>query len=328
MTPSDVLIAAPLASIILSAVLVFALLRAPRLMLDRPNERSLHASPVPRTGGIAIASGALGAGAVFVPEARFLVTLAAALALISFVDDWRGLGALPRLAAHFIVAAIYVSHALAPAGPVEWSVLVLAVVWVANLYNFMDGSDGLAAGVAVIGFSAYAASAWLAGHYVLASLSLVVTAAAVPFLFVNFHPARMFMGDAGSVTLGFLAAALGALGWREGAWSPLFPVFVFSPFIADASLTLLRRILARQRFWEPHREHYYQKLIRMGASHRDTALLEYGTMFVAAAGGAAMAALGFAAQLALLAAWLATLFAFAFVIDRRWKRHLQQCPGP
>jgi UDP-N-acetylmuramyl pentapeptide phosphotransferase/UDP-N-acetylglucosamine-1-phosphate transferase len=166
----------------------------------------------------------------------------------------------------------------------------------------------------------------MSGHAALAAMSATVAAASLPFLWVNFHPARMFMGDAGSVTLGFLAAALGAFGWHEGAWPALVPVLAFSPFVLDASLTLLRRMLAGQPPWQAHREHYYQRLVRMGLGHRRTALLEYAAMGAAALGAVALPALGFAAQLALAAAWFATLLVLALFIDRRWERHLSQCP--
>ena len=118
-----------------------------------------------------------------------------------------------------------------------------------------------------------------------------------------------------------MAATLGALGWREGVWSPFFPVFVFFPFIADASLTLLKRILARERFWQSHRDHYYQKLMRMGLGHRNTALLGYLLMLVASFGALATPYLNGAQQLALIISWGAVLIALAFLVDRWWAKH-------
>jgi hypothetical protein len=96
------------------------------------------------------------------------------------------------------------------------------------------------------------------------------------FLLLNFSPARVFMGDAGSVPLGFLAGGIGIAGWRTVSWPAWFPLLVFSPFVVDASVTLARRMfMRRERFWHPHREHYYQRLVRMGWSHRRLALTEY-----------------------------------------------------
>src|SRR5262245_1457719 len=166
----------------------------------------------------------------------------------------------------------------------------------------MDRSDGLAGGMAVFGFSFYAVAAWLAGSTEFALVNLSIAAAAGAFLVFNFHPARIFLGDAGSVPLGFLAAALGLIGWLQRDWTGWFPILVFSPFIMDASVTLARRLLRREKVWQAHRDHYYQRLVRLGWGHGRTALAEYAVMF--ASGVAALAALALPAgpQAALLAA--------------------------
>ena len=240
---------------------------------------------------------------------------------MSLADDWRRLSPLPRFGAQALIAAAFSFYVLGYSSIAETVFLILSIVWVANLFNFMDGSDGLAGGMAVIGFCCYALGAWVGGDQLLALLCGTFAAATLPFLVANFHPARIFMGDIGAVTLGFAAAALGALGWREGIWSPFFPVFAFSPFIADASLTLLHRIVTRQRFWEPHRDHYYQKLVRMGLGHRNTALVEYAVMLVSSCGAIATLFLDGVAQLIAIIAWGATLMLMAHQIDKRWVRH-------
>jgi UDP-N-acetylmuramyl pentapeptide phosphotransferase/UDP-N-acetylglucosamine-1-phosphate transferase len=131
-----------------------------RFALDVPNARSLHERPVPRTGGIAVLLGgstafAFGAAPLWVPAA-----LALALAAVSLADDLHRLPTAARLAAHLGAAGFLVWYMLSPMHPVEMAVLVIAVTWVTNLYNFMDGSDGLAGGMATIGFAAYALAAW------------------------------------------------------------------------------------------------------------------------------------------------------------------------
>jgi UDP-N-acetylmuramyl pentapeptide phosphotransferase/UDP-N-acetylglucosamine-1-phosphate transferase len=317
MINSEHALAVPIAALFLSWALVAFLVRRETLIVDIPNERSLHARPVPRTGGIAIATGALCACAAL-PGAGVLVFAAAAVALVSLVDDLRGLSVATRLAAQVALAGAFVTLEITGGSLVEKTLLMLSVVWLANLYNFMDGSDGLAGGMAVIGFGVLAAAAWMAGDLLACGLSAAVAAAAAPFLFYNFQPARIFMGDAGSVTLGFLAGGIGIMGWRSGTWPLIFPLVVFSPFIADATLTLLKRVLRREAFWRAHREHYYQKLVRMGLGHRNTALLEYSLMLVAA--GVALGMLHFnrSNQLWIGAAWLALLLALAALIDRSW----------
>ena len=295
-----------------------------RLMLDRPNQRSLHERPVPRSGGIAIAAGvAAGAAMSTVAAPHGLVALlaiAGALAALSLADDIFTLPTLLRLAAHLAAAGAALSLAIGVAEPLLFVVLLLAIAWYSNLYNFMDGSDGLAGGMAIFGFGAYAWAAHQSGHAALTALSASVAAACGAFLLVNFHPARLFMGDAGSVPLGFLAAALGVLGWRDGLWPLWFPLLVFAPFVCDATLTLVKRLLRRERLWQAHKDHYYQRLVRMGFGHRATAWIEYAAM----AGCAATALLFRAAepgvQAAALGAAAIVLIAIAAWIDVRWAR--------
>ena len=262
------------------AVVQLLLVRFARFALDHPNERSSHARPVPRTGGLAVLAGTcvsffLDGSQVWLPLA-----LALGLAVVSFADDLSPLPAAARLAAHLAAAAIVVWYYLAPMAWWQAAVLVVGVAWLTNLYNFMDGSDGLAGGMTVIGFAAYA----LAGNWPpLSTVSLCIAAAALAFLAFNFHPARIFLGDVGSIPLGFLAGALGLVGWRNDAWPLWFPLLVFAPFIADATLTLARRALRRERVWQAHREHYYQRMVRSGFGHRGTALIAYAAMCFCAA---------------------------------------------
>lgn len=296
-----------------------------RLMLDRPNERSLHAQPVPRSGGLAIAAG-IGAGAALAPAPwglALVLAVAGALALVSLADDLWRLPTLVRLSAHLGAAAAVLAFEARVDDPVLLVVLVLALAWSANLYNFMDGADGLAGGMALFGFGAYAIAAAQADSAALASLSAALAAASAAFLLFNFAPARIFMGDAGSVPLGFLAGALGLLGWRAGAWPLWFPMLVFAPFACDATLTLIKRLLRRERVWEAHREHYYQRLVRMGFGHRGTAWIEYGAM--AGCAGTALLARTAATEMQLAALGAATfaLVAIAVWIDVRWARHVR-----
>lgn len=300
------------------AVAALTLLASGRLLqfaLDKPNERSLHQTPVPRTGGIAIMAGIMAGwsllGAPGWPVWLGLVILIA----ISFLDDLRNLPVLFRFGAHFISAGVFAYFVLPPdRGIIGTSALTLATVWMINLYNFMDGSDGLAGGMAFFGFGFYAIASGLANDMSFALLSLVIALSAGAFLIFNFHPARIFMGDAGSIPLGFLAAALGILGWKNGDWPFWFPLMIFSPFILDATATLLRRLLRGEKVWQAHKEHYYQRLIQMGLGHRNLALAEY----------ALMTAIGLSSILAmhrpvpLIACW-GIVFALAMHrIDRRW----------
>jgi UDP-N-acetylmuramyl pentapeptide phosphotransferase/UDP-N-acetylglucosamine-1-phosphate transferase len=310
----------PLASALACAAVILLLLkRSSGLPLDHPNERSLHEVPVPRVGGIGIVAGTLLAF-VLVRAEPLLAAFVAALAAVSFADDRAHLPIAVRFAVHTVAAAAFV-HVAAPDIALLWqAAIVLAMVWMTNLYNFMDGSDGLAGGMALFGFGAYALAAWLAGDVVFAVVAASVAAAAAAFLAFNFPPARVFMGDAGSIPLGFLAAALGILGWRAGHWPSWFPALVFSPFVVDATVTLIRRVLRGERFWRAHRTHYYQRLVQLGWGHRNTALAEYALM--AACGAGALWALGqqTAARMAMLVAVALVYLALAALVDVAWQR--------
>jgi UDP-N-acetylmuramyl pentapeptide phosphotransferase/UDP-N-acetylglucosamine-1-phosphate transferase len=160
---------------------------------------------------------------------------------------------------------------------------LLFVVWMTNLYNFMDGMDGFAGGMAFFGFGTFAVLGDMAGQSFFAALNFIVAAAAAGFLVFNFPPARIFMGDVGSSTLGLLAAAFALWGDSVGAFPLWIGILVFSPFIVDATATLHRRLYEGHRIWVPHKTHYYQRLVRLGWNHRRAVLAEYVLMAMSAA---------------------------------------------
>jgi UDP-N-acetylmuramyl pentapeptide phosphotransferase/UDP-N-acetylglucosamine-1-phosphate transferase len=310
----------PLIAFGVSALLLRLLLlpATRRWLLDWPNVRSLHAAPVPRTGGLAIMPG-VALGVVVSGTQSLALGLALGLMLLSVLDDWKGLSPHVRLFAHLAAAFALVLTIGEQGSWLETILLVLGVAWMTNLYNFMDGADGLAGGMAVFGFAAYAAAAWLAGNTDFALACLAVAAAAAAFLLFNFPPARIFMGDAGSIPLGFLAAALGISGWRGQMWPLWFPAVVFSPFVLDASVTLARRLLRGEQIWRAHRSHYYQRQILMGWSHRRLALSAYALM--AATATAALCALLVppAARASILAVLALVYFTLGLRVDLRWR---------
>ena len=309
----------PLLAGVVSTVTMIVLLSSRSLPLDKPNERSLHVVPVPRTGGIAIIAGLI-AAAWWLRASPGLLVPAVTLAIASYFDDRHALPAGVRLVMHLIAAGIFLCLAAGSAAAALLVILWLAIAWITNLYNFMDGSDGLAGGMAVIGFGTYGLAAWLGGNRELELLAWSVTAAATGFLIFNFPPAKIFMGDVGSIPLGFLAGAFGVAGWQQGLWPLWFPLVVFAPFIVDASMTLARRVVRGERVWEAHRQHYYQRLILSGWSHRRTAVSEYGLMLLCGA----VALIGLqqrpARQFALICMLALTFAAAMWAVDRRWKR--------
>lgn len=303
-----------------SALTTAAILRwFPDLAEDVANERSLHVGVVPRVGGIGIVAAVLVAlwhlpiDPLWHGAAGLL-----ALAVVSFLDDRYGLPIVVRLAVH--VAAV--AFIIATAGTGNWLIglpVCLAWVWTINLYNFMDGADGLAGGMAAIAFAALGMAFGIAGAGDLAMLCYAIAGAAIGFLAFNLPPARVFLGDTGSISLGFLFGLLAWTGWIRGAWPWWFPAFVILPFLLDATLTLLGRICLRQAFWRAHREHGYQKLVRMGWDHASLLAAAYPLMLFNAA--VALAALP---EIAWLPEWSLLLVLFLNVairaeIEHRWR---------
>ena len=290
-------------------------------MVDLPNKRSLHVVAVPRTGGVAICVALAGACVLALTEFSLPASWpwigAAALLVggVSFLDDHGEVKARYRLTAHLGAGILLLAGGVSWSGielpgmhwvmpPVlSWVLTLGYLVWMVNLYNFMDGMDGFAGGMAVFGFGALALLGWQAGDTGFALANAVVVAAAGGFLLHNFPPARIFLGDLGSAILGLLAAILSLIGARRG----LFPLWVawlaFSPFILDATWTLLRRLSRGERVWDAHRSHHYQRLVLAGWGHRRTVLASY--LLMGACAATAIAAQGMSArdQWLLLAAW-------------------------
>ena len=273
---------------------------APIRMLDQPNERSLHVVPTPRTGGIAICASLFVAWLVFAFTTHLqffplnILLGAVIIAAIAIFDDRHDLSAGLRLLVQLGAALIMIYDGFVIQGEVVPGIpymansalvvtmTVLLTLWLTNLYNFMDGMDGFAGGMAVIGFGTLAVLGWGQGDMLYAGAALAVCAAAAGFLWFNFPPARIFMGDSGSTTLGFLVAAFAVWGSRRGIAPVWLTLVIFSPFVVDATVTLLRRALRGEPVWRAHRSHYYQRLVQLGWGHRRTVLVEYATMLVCA----------------------------------------------
>jgi UDP-N-acetylmuramyl pentapeptide phosphotransferase/UDP-N-acetylglucosamine-1-phosphate transferase len=261
-------------------------------VLDHPNERSLHDRAVPRGGGLAILLAILAGvfGTAWLHSAAGLAGLvfgAILVGSVSFLDDRYSIPPPYRLLAHVVAVAVFLYQGyvleilMIPGASLDLSYGVAAAfsllfcVWLINLYNFMDGMDGFAGGMAVFGFGCFAVMGLMAGQGLFFVMNLVIASASAGFLVFNFPPARIFMGDVGSSTLGFLAAALSLWGTRDGIFPFWVALLVFSPFIVDATVTLLRRFWRREEIWRAHKTHYYQRLVQAGWGHRKTVLVEY-----------------------------------------------------
>lgn len=299
--------------------------RLPFSIPDHPNARSLHARVTPRSGGLAIMAAVLAAWGM-IPGADWVLLATAGIVFASSLrDDLCGLGIQWRLLSQFAAAGGLVFFSL-PDLQAPWlaALVLFGMVWSCNLFNFMDGSDGLAGGMAVSGFLFYGLAALAQGNAPIAMESFGIAAAALAFLWFNFQPAKIFMGDAGAIPLGFLGAGLGLQGWMQQAWPGWFPFLVFFPFIADSGVTLLKRTIQGENPLKAHRSHYYQRMILMGWSHKKLALWAYAWMI--ATGGSAMAGLASDNPLALFAFWLCLTALVMTGIDLKWRKSFQNQP--
>lgn len=263
-------------------------------MLDLPGERRSHSAPTPRGGGASIALVTLGA-AVVSGAARLMpwqlvlgfVLGGGIVATVGWLDDRYGLPVLPRMGAHLVAALLLVWSAggvprihlgttvvyLGNAGSILG---VLGVMWAINLYNFMDGIDGLAASQAVMVALPGGLILLLAGAQGLALVGFAIAGASAGFLLWNWSPAKVFMGDVSSGLLGFEFAALAIMGEKAGEPSILIWSMLLGVFIVDATATLVWRIIRKQSWHQPHREHAYQLAVQRGYSHQHVTLFAVG----------------------------------------------------
>lgn len=255
-------------------------------LIDIPNERSSHCKPVPRGGGLSI-------GLVIVVTILYLffsgrlpgdITIAwlpaiFVVGMLGWLDDHYHLPVTLRAAGYLVTAIWFVlcleytvasTMAIPVAGTLSWfatMLIIIAVAWVTNLYNFMDGIDGLAATQAILAGVAGSLILWHVGTESLSLISATIAAATAGFLLWNWPPAKIFMGDVGSCTLGFMFATLAILGQSMAGLSVLIWVILLAWFIWDATLTLTMRIMRGEKWFLPHRSHAYQCLVRAGFSH-------------------------------------------------------------
>ncbi|MCX8502015.1 MAG: glycosyltransferase family 4 protein [Alphaproteobacteria bacterium] len=318
-----------LVGVVLGVGIVLRILRRRRI-LDEPNGRSLHQIPTPRGGGLGVMAGISPVliGLVYSvvrsgsPAANLVVTIVVilyGLSLISFIDDRRSLSPLLRLFVHclcsfWLVAAFPLDLNFTAGWLPLWLerlVLVLALVWFINLYNFMDGIDGITAietlSIGIGGYLSVLVPALLLvvlPHYygegfltpfaflrsnlvfqLIAVFGMMLAAAGMGFLFYNWAPAKIFLGDSGSIPLGFLSGVVLILLVFKGLWQAALLVPLY--YWLDASLTLIHRLRRGERIWQAHRSHFYQRAVQAGLGHAQVARrilwVNLGLIFLAGA---------------------------------------------
>jgi len=272
--------------------------------LDQPSGRRIHTRPTPRLGGLGIMAGVLVPTLYYLPhdaQARALIVGAVLVALVGTIDDILGLDPMVKLVGQLACASIPVSagltidHITLPIvgvhnlGAAEYPVTVVWFVAIVNMINFIDGMDGLAAGVAglaALNFAVIAASLNRADPAVLAAS---IFGACAAFLVFNFHPARVFMGDTGSMFLGFMVAGVAVSGVMKSAAAValLLPLLVLAIPILDTSFVILKRIKHGRPVYSADRSHFHHRFFTIGWGQRKTVLALYGWCLLM--GGVAMA---------------------------------------
>ena len=273
--------------------------------VDRPDERRLNRRPIPRLGGLAIFLGILVPALAFLDlsgESRGVLLGAAIATVVGAIDDFRGLSPVVKLAGQFLAAAIppsfgvWIDHFTLPfIGVMDlpaWlgvPLSMLFIVAVMNMVNFLDGMDGLAAGVCAIAGATYAILALSLGKADPAILSAVVAGACLGFLRHNFFPARIFMGDSGALCLGFILASVSIQGLLKTASTVVLvlPLLVLAVPIIDTSFVVARRLKHSRPIYTADRGHLHHRFLNIGFSQRRAAVTMW--LWCASLAGAALA---------------------------------------
>ena len=257
-------------------------------LMDIPNVRSSHAIPTPRGGGLAIVAVLLLSGllTLFIPQAPFqilacLLLSTLAFAVLGWQDDKHDLPAATRFLVQLLIAAItsgWLFWSALPAWSFSSAVIIILplsilwIAWMANLYNFMDGIDGLSA-VESLTLGA-TTSYWFAmsGATSIAIICIAVAGAAVGFLHWNWSPAKIFMGDVGSLALGAFFAIIAIIGTAALDIPFLAFLILYAVYLTDSGVTLLNRMIRGEKWWQAHRSHFYQRAVQSGLSHAQVSL--------------------------------------------------------
>ena len=273
-------------------------------LLDQPNERSSHDLATPKCGGVGIVSSFL-MGIIVAPVwygkgltgnglPYSLVLPLFFVSLVSLGDDIRELSPYLRLSVQVVASLAFLGMVGIFSGGAFQGFLgfflmlgagAVSLVWLvgmANLYNFMDGIDGIAAGQGLVVAMFFALVQYIQGDAVVAYLALVLATGCLGFLAFNFPPAKVFMGDVGSVSIGFILACLGLMALvRHPSWESLLLMpLLTANFIFDGSYTLLKRIWRGENILEPHRSHLYQRFSQSGFSQRTVSMTNYGLAII------------------------------------------------
>ncbi|WML46115.1 MraY family glycosyltransferase [Neobacillus sp. PS3-40] len=261
--------------------------------IDKPNERKVHQKIMPRLGGLAIFIGVIAgylAGGLYEQKVNTISVGAILIIIIGILDDKYELSAKTKFAGQLIVAALILASGLKIdfvtipyignfyLGAWSYPLTIFWIVGITNAINLIDGLDGLSAGVSAIGIVTIAIMAFLAGKVLIFTLSLILLGSIIGFLFYNFHPAKIFMGDTGALFIGYSISILSLLGLYKSVtlFSFLVPIIILGVPVFDTTFAIIRRIVNKKPISKPDKSHLHHRLLALGLSHRNTVLAIYG----------------------------------------------------
>lgn len=293
------LIVAFLASIILTPLVKRLAFRIGAV--DAPNYRKVHARIMPRLGGLAI-FGAFIIGFIFLKvttgfesKYAFAILLAATIIVVTgIIDDMREISAKAKMLGQLAAACIVVFVGdiqidfinLPFEGKLDfgWLGIPITIIWIVgitNAINLIDGLDGLAAGVSTIALITIAGMAMIMSNGFVIAMASILAAATIGFLFFNFHPAKIFMGDTGALFLGFMISVFALLGFKNiTVISFIIPVIMLGVPISDTFFAIVRRLRMKKKWSDPDKSHLHHRLLDLGFSHRQTVLIIYGIAMI------------------------------------------------
>lgn len=261
--------------------------------VDRPNQRKVHAKIMPRLGGLAIFLAFLIGVLIYRPENQAIIPIIIAsfiIILTGVLDDMLEISAKAKFLGQTVAAAIVIffgditiaSINLPFGGVLDFGYLSipLTLIWIVgitNAINLIDGLDGLAAGVSTIALFTLSAMAFIMNDGFVLMMALILAASSLGFLFYNFHPAKIFMGDTGALFLGFIISVLALLGFKNVTFvSLVIPVIMLGVPISDTFFAIVRRLLNKQPPFQPDKSHLHHRLISIGFTHKQTVTIIYG----------------------------------------------------
>lgn len=261
--------------------------------VDKPNERKVHTRVMPRLGGLAIFIGAAVGyfiGGIYHQQVTGITVGAILIVIVGMLDDLYELSPKVKFFGQLLAALVVVASGLKidllsipfvgkfDLGLWSYPITVFWIVGITNAINLIDGLDGLSAGISAIGIATIAAMAGMADKMLIFTLSLIILGSVIGFLFYNFHPAKIFMGDTGALFLGYSISVLSVLGLYKSVtlFSFVVPVIILGVPIFDTTFAIIRRIVNKKPISAPDKSHLHHRLLALGFSHRNTVLLIYG----------------------------------------------------